>query len=1277
MIARLLPLLLACPTLLAAPTVAAGRAADLRLDGQLNEPAWATVPWSSGFSRAGRDEQVAPAAVQTRFKVLVEDAAVTVGIVCDEPQMASLKAATPWRDGAIWQDDCVEVFCDPANEGRYYHQVMVNSRGAIYDSHSADYGLVHSRLWNGAFEAAGAVDPAAGQWSVELRLPYAALLLPAQAGATWRFNVARERQAGGKSELTSWAPLQGNFHQPRLWGTLTGLPADYRGFRYRLGEPAVEVNSAANGWSTLHLSWPLRNETTAASTLTPSLEVIDQPATRQAGPAVEVPVGREVALQLPPLKVQAAANAWLVLRLTDAAGRLVVAQVKSLSSQARPLQVTLRRPCYRGNIYASEKLPALAYDLQLSAAVRQSSAAVVAQLTDPAGRVLRQQRLAIGELAAAQQLPLPELAVGRYTLTVQALAADGAVQATQAVPIRKLPAPPAGHEVRIDEQRNLLVDGRPVLPIGWYGGLPTADPRPEVLALQNVTTPEVVGPGQTAGIAEAYRQSGRYTVISLENGRLYYAFNLWRQGQEELAKTRDELHTLTAPSEDLKRLARELVESVRGTPGLLGYYLADEPEIHDIPSSYLESYYQFLAELDPYHPVFITNDTIDGLVTHGVNCADVLDPDPYSPDWDYVPNFLKKINEIAGPGKATWVTLWHSTGDTHFAQEWGSGPAYSYRVCRNQYLASVAYGAKGFTAYTSAFFLPEIEYRYGLPPIWRELRLLEPAIAAPAGGAVTVDGAPELARWARRAKGHVYLIVVNHKPGEARGTVHWDGLAGVTSLTVMSEGRQVAVRDGAFSDTWAEGDAHVYTTDPAAAALPTTAAVTAELAQRKAAAAKPGNLLHVSRGVRARASEGFYAPWFEQYYYYAINGLTDDAGWSASHAGGKPSWLELALPAEGPVGQVVIHTPNLADYRVDLTTADGRQASFSVVGNTQTTIVHDLRPAVSCLKLRLTAAKARNGVPTVAEIEAYAAPGSGPATVLTQSAPLGVAKVAPRFSGAGGADLWDLSFAPLETAPQFYWDARDTRWVLDPAKLQATAVAGGGVRICSTAPEGYAAMSRILPLGREQRFFQVDLQAIAGEGYRYAHLGVTTSSGQPGYRMPLNINRPGLYTLDLHHVHDNYRQGRDQNALVRLGCAGSAQQADGTVRPGPCFQFGWVRLVARPRNALVVTRADGSPLGETLRAGDTLHFEVLLDQPARDVVVEAQAGSALSSLRLNGEPYVPLRPADDTQRVWVGQLTLGPGSGTFRYEGYPLVFRAVVTGGSIPATYAAVSSSLE
>ncbi|MBI2301203.1 MAG: hypothetical protein HYU66_20025, partial [Armatimonadetes bacterium] len=430
--------------------------------------------------------------------------------------------------------------------------------------------------------------------------------------------------------------------------------------------------------------------------------------------------------------------------------------------------------------------------------------------------------------------------------------------------------------------------------------------------------------------------------------------------------------------------------------------------------------------------------------------------------------------------------------------------------------------------------------------------------------------------------------------------------------------------------------------------------------------------------VTARSSEGFFAPWITQFFYYAINGVTDDIGWQGSHWGGKPIWLELTLKEPADIGRVVLYAPNLGDYSIDLIGPDGGAQRIDVTGNTSKLTTHRLAHTVRCLKLRVTATKVAGGVPTVSEIEAYADAGEGPTTpLLTVLAAAGPAPQ-PMFGATAEPNaLWDEHFEPFGTAPKYNWDGKDTNWVLDPAKLLAEPRPGGGLVLASRAAEGYAGMTHLFPIDPAHRFFQVNIAAIDGTGYKYAYVHCGTSSGEPGYRSWINCNRPGIYTVDTHYIHDNYRTGAEKSCFVVVSAAGSAKQADGGVTVGPRFTFDWIRLVQEPLDGLAVTLPDGAPLGDSVKVGDTLRFELRLTRPAADAVVEVQCDSSLTPLPINGEPYVQLRRADEAGKVWVGEVTLGPRTGKFKPTGYPTIFKAAVNGGAIKETYAPVMTAFE
>lgn len=123
------------------------------------------------------------------------------------------------HDGPVWTDDCLEVFLDPACQGREYYQLAVNALGTIYDARGRD-----QKFESGAAAAARVDD---GSWSVELAVPLESLGIAASdQGRVLGANFARERKHDG--EISSWSPLT-QLAEPAQFGRIALVDAPQAG----------------------------------------------------------------------------------------------------------------------------------------------------------------------------------------------------------------------------------------------------------------------------------------------------------------------------------------------------------------------------------------------------------------------------------------------------------------------------------------------------------------------------------------------------------------------------------------------------------------------------------------------------------------------------------------------------------------------------------------------------------------------------------------------------------------------------------------------------------------------------------------------------------------------------------------------------------------------------------------------------------------------------------------------------------------------------------------
>jgi hypothetical protein len=228
------------------------RLGALRIDGRLDEAAWARAPWSEEFGDIVGPGKPAPR-LRTRVKLLWDDRCLYIGAELDEPDVwATLRT----RDAVIYQDNDFEVFIDPDGDSQLYYELEINALNTVWDLLLAKpyrdggpaingwdlQGLQSAVHVDGTLNRPGDRDRG---WQVELALPWESLKECAPQGRTplageyWRLNFSRvewpsEPHAGGyrklvdgRSGLTlpednwTWSP-QGMIamHAPEMWGYL-------------------------------------------------------------------------------------------------------------------------------------------------------------------------------------------------------------------------------------------------------------------------------------------------------------------------------------------------------------------------------------------------------------------------------------------------------------------------------------------------------------------------------------------------------------------------------------------------------------------------------------------------------------------------------------------------------------------------------------------------------------------------------------------------------------------------------------------------------------------------------------------------------------------------------------------------------------------------------------------------------------------------------------------------------------------------------------------------
>ena len=187
------------------------RQGEIRLDGRLDEAAWAKAPAGTGFMVLG-----APGLYhtdrQSTFRILYDDEALYIGLRTSEPRMDEVKLR--FGDGdMLWVDDSFELFFFPDTLPSYY-QLVCTVNGSRWNSYRPEGPSPEPWDWQ--------VAPQRGDnfYVLEVRIPLKLLGGVPKAGSRWRGNFCRNCRPGNRRILSTWSALGSGFHETDRFGTL-------------------------------------------------------------------------------------------------------------------------------------------------------------------------------------------------------------------------------------------------------------------------------------------------------------------------------------------------------------------------------------------------------------------------------------------------------------------------------------------------------------------------------------------------------------------------------------------------------------------------------------------------------------------------------------------------------------------------------------------------------------------------------------------------------------------------------------------------------------------------------------------------------------------------------------------------------------------------------------------------------------------------------------------------------------------------------------------------
>ncbi len=212
--------------------------AEITVDGDLDEAAWATAEPMTGFVQQQPVEGV-PAEHDTEVRVLFDDEAVYVGLRMWDPEPEQIGRQLYRRDGH-GSADRIQVAFDPNMDRRTGYVFGVSAANVQSDQYLYDDNR-QDGAWDAVWSSQVRVDERG--WTAELRIPLSQIRYQASAEAqTWGFNVERYRVASNERSLLHLISRlqQGQVSQ---FGRLEGV---------RVPEPPMRLEALPYVVGTLH-----------------------------------------------------------------------------------------------------------------------------------------------------------------------------------------------------------------------------------------------------------------------------------------------------------------------------------------------------------------------------------------------------------------------------------------------------------------------------------------------------------------------------------------------------------------------------------------------------------------------------------------------------------------------------------------------------------------------------------------------------------------------------------------------------------------------------------------------------------------------------------------------------------------------------------------------------------------------------------------------------------------------------------------------------------------
>jgi hypothetical protein len=160
----------------------------IAVDGSLSDEAWKDAAVLDTFYETSPGDNVAPK-VKTVAYLAYDDRFFYIGLRCDDPEPAKIRAPYVERDQVLGTDDNVAVFLDTRNDRRSAMEFRVNPRGIQADASFNDANGNEDFSPDFFYDTAAHIGPEG--WTAEMRIPLSSLRYAKADPHTWGIIIWR------------------------------------------------------------------------------------------------------------------------------------------------------------------------------------------------------------------------------------------------------------------------------------------------------------------------------------------------------------------------------------------------------------------------------------------------------------------------------------------------------------------------------------------------------------------------------------------------------------------------------------------------------------------------------------------------------------------------------------------------------------------------------------------------------------------------------------------------------------------------------------------------------------------------------------------------------------------------------------------------------------------------------------------------------------------------------------------------------------------------------